>query len=81
MKGAKEFIEEDYRTFNATFKVSGVNENEVENMIRHYTTVVDYRVLPNTEKLYNDNESFKKLVKKKQQISKEISDFINKHNE
>lgn len=42
--------------------------------------VKSFKVLPDTEKLYEDNEYFRKLLKQKKDLQYRIETFINKYN-
>lgn len=42
--------------------------------------VKSFKVLPDTEKLYEDNEHFRKLLKQKKDLQYRIETFINKYN-
>lgn len=42
--------------------------------------VKSFKVLPDTEKLYDDNEHFRKLLKQKKDLQYRIETFINKYN-
>lgn len=67
-------------TINTTFKIKGKNIHPFENELRNNFTVIDYRVVPNTEYLYENDKVFQKLVKKEKQSRKEKQDYIQKHN-
>lgn len=67
-------------TVNATFKLLGRDLVPFENSMRNCVNVVDYRVVPNTDYLYENDEVFRKLVKKESIARKEKQDYINKNN-
>jgi len=50
-----------------------------EEMLQRYE-VKDFRVLPNTEKLYEENANFRKLLRQKKDILWQIGTLINKYN-
>jgi hypothetical protein len=41
--------------------------------------VVSYRVLPDTEKLYDDSKTFRSLLKKRKEIQNQIDEYINEY--
>jgi len=46
--------------------IEGLTEDEsyhLENMLRKHYEVKDFKVLPDTNKLYNDDPVFRKIVK------------------
>ena len=60
-----------------------LQENEMqgfESWIRYYADVIDFRVLPDTKKLYERSSHFKELIKKKKDLGLEIDRYINEHN-
>jgi len=50
-----------------------------EEMLQRFE-VKDFRVLPNTEKLYEENAAFRKLLRQKKDILWQIGTLINKYN-
>lgn len=67
-------------TVNMTFKIRGKYLVTFENEMRNTIDVIDYRVVPNTEHLYENDTTFQKLVKKEKQARNEKQEYINKHN-
>lgn len=53
----------DIVTVNTTFKIEAGNLVELENWLYANLDVVGFRIVPNTEKLYEEDAVFKKLVK------------------
>ena len=53
----------DIVTVNTTFKIEAGNLVELENWLYANLDVVGFRIVPNTEKLYEEDAMFKKLVK------------------
>ena len=49
-------------------------------VIKQYLEVIDVKVLPNTEQLYNDSKPFQRLVKKVKTAQRERDLFINEYN-
>jgi hypothetical protein len=69
------------KTVNIVLKVKDVDLNELDEALRELYEVIDFKVLPNTEKLYEENTHFKTLVKKVKQAQRVRDEFINNHNE
>jgi hypothetical protein len=68
------------RTVNITIKI---NEHELTNFeywLRQQLEVVSFKVIPDTAKLYETNQTFKKLVKKVKIAQEERDNFINEYN-
>lgn len=67
-------------TVNITLKVEPHHVLGLESHLREHFKVISYKIIPNTDKLYESDTSFKKLVKavKKAQEVRDI--YINKYN-
>jgi len=65
---------------NLTMMMPRKEVSSFEDEMLQRFDVKDFRVLPNTEKLYNDNKHFRKLLKQKKELLWEIGTFINKYN-
>ena len=66
---------------NMTFEIEEHELVDFENWARyHLDKVIDFKVVPNTSKMYSENEHFKKLVKAKKSIMLDIDRYINEHN-
>ena len=68
------------KTVNITLKIEPEQVLNFENWIRQNTDVIDFKILPDTEKLYDTDEVFKKLVKAVKQAQKQRDIYINEHN-
>ena len=51
----------------------------LEDELRGVFEVVSYRVLPDTQELYENSPTFRSLVKKRKEIQEEIDIYINEH--
>lgn len=51
----------------------------LEYELRDLFEVVSYRVLPDTQELYETKPTFKRLVQKRKEIQEEIDNYINEH--
>lgn len=81
MGASKELsIEMQECTVNMTFKIQSKYLVPFENEMRNAINVIDYRVVPNTEWLYENDETFRKLVKKESNARKEKQNYINEKN-
>lgn len=67
-------------TINMTLKIPPTELVDLENEMIHRYNLIDYKVLPNTEQMYEENTSFKKLVKKVKDAQRERDEFINNNN-
>jgi len=68
-------------TINTTLKIKGFNLIGLENSLRHDFNVIDFKIIADTEKLYANDEQFKKLVKAKKEATKNCELYINRNNE
>lgn len=66
---------------NATFKVKGKLMNVVENYLMETSNLISYKTVRDTNKLYKEDDTFKKLVKnvKKAIKTKDIYAMNNNH--
>lgn len=51
-----------------------------EKMIKKEVKVVDFRILPDTKKLYDNDEQFRKILKGVKTAQKVRDKYINDHN-
>ncbi|QIG62333.1 hypothetical protein [Tenacibaculum phage JQ] len=65
---------------NMTLKIPPRDLVGFENEMLARYTLIDLKVLPDTERMHEENASFKKLVKKVKAAQKERDEFINNHN-
>ena len=70
----------DIVTINTTFKVEAKELIGFEWELRQVVNVIDFKHISDTEKLYNSDDTFKKLVKAKKEATKQCELYINKHN-
>ena len=70
----------DSKTVNITLKIDAYNLNNFENWLRNQLEVIDFKILPDTEKLYQEDKHFKKLVDSERLAKKAKAEYINKHN-
>lgn len=81
MSASKELsIQMTEYTVNATFKIRGKYLVTFENELKDRVHLLDYQVLPNTEKLYESDKTFQRLVKEEKKAKKAKQDYINKNN-
>lgn len=67
-------------TINTTFKIKGSEVVTIENKLIGLTEMIDYKVIPDTSKLYEEDAVFKKLVKHVKTAQKERDLYINNNN-
>tara|TARA_R110000851_G_scaffold15144_1_gene50393 strand:+ start:8713 stop:8937 length:225 start_codon:yes stop_codon:yes gene_type:complete len=70
----------DIITINTTFKVEAKELIGFEWELRQVVNVIDFKHISDTNKLYNSDDTFKKLVKAKKEATKQCELYINKHN-
>lgn len=68
------------RKINTTIELDEKRISFLEMVLRSEWNVVDFKILPQTEKLYEENKHFRNLIKQKKQLQREIDLYINKHN-
>ncbi len=68
------------KTINITLKIAPENLNRLDEALRRHYEVIDLKILPNTETLYNEDEHFKKLVKGVKTAQRIRDKYINKKN-
>ena len=69
----------DTFTINTTLKIQGSILTEFENYLYANFEVVGFRILPNTERLYEEDDVFKKLVKMEKEARVAKEKYINSH--
>lgn len=65
---------------SAFFKVKGKDLNNVENYLNENTKLISYKTIINTDKLYKEDATFKKLVKIESNARKIKEKYINDKN-
>ena len=68
------------KTINMTFKMEEDEIVNFENWFRKHQEVIDFKILPETETLYQKDEYFKKLVKGVKVAQRLRDQYINEHN-
>lgn len=68
------------KTINMTFKLDESQINNFENWFRQQQEVIDFKILPETEKLYNEDKHFQSLVKKVKDAQRVRDNYINEKN-
>ena len=78
-KTSEQFIdmrEKEY-LISATFKVEGHLVNPMENYLMETTNRVSYKILADTEELYQNDRIFRELVKMESEARKQKEIYIN----
>ena len=65
---------------NTTVVVKGKNMTKLECDLREVFKVIDFKTVSDTNKLYETDDTFKKLVKAKKDATVACELYINKHN-
>lgn len=68
------------RTINIVMKLEDEEVVNFENKLRDFYDVVDFKFLPETDKLYKTDKTFQKLVKAYNQAREEKNKYINEKN-
>lgn len=68
------------KTINMTFKMDQENIVRFESWFRQQEEVIDFRIIPDTSKLYEEDSNFKKLVKAVKDAQRVRDIYINEHN-
>jgi hypothetical protein len=68
------------KTVNITFKLDESQINNFDNWFRSQVEVIDFKILPDTEKLYSEDSHFKALVKSVKDAQRIRDEYINEHN-
>jgi hypothetical protein len=71
--------EQEYM-INATFKVKGKAINIIENHLLENTNLISYKTVIDTDNMYKEDATFKKMVKDEKLRRKAKEDYINKNN-
>lgn len=67
-------------TVNITLKIEREQVINFENWLRENLEIIDFKILPDTLNLYNNDVTFQKLVKNVKKAQKERDKYINDHN-
>lgn len=68
------------KTINMTFKLEETQVNNFESWFRQNEEVIDFKILPDTEKLYETDKHFQEIVKKVKTAQRIRDEYINNHN-
>ncbi len=67
-------------TINITIKLPTEKVAEFQRFLDEHLNVLEFKVLPNTEAMYEADEAFRKLLKGKKQIKNTVEKYINDNN-
>ena len=68
------------KTINITLKIDDVDLINFESWLNQQLEVISFKIMPNTEKLYETDEYFKNIVKQVKKAQKIRDKYINEHN-
>ena len=71
---------EDKNTITITLKIENSNVTGFQGWLDQNYELISYKILPDTEKMYKNDETFKKLVKGVKTASRLRDDYIHKYN-
>ncbi len=64
---------------SAVFEVKTSLVVHTENWMDEVFDLISYRIIPDTQELWETSPRFKSLVKQRKQIQEEIDKYINEH--
>tara|TARA_R110001592_G_scaffold206172_1_gene456922 strand:+ start:548 stop:775 length:228 start_codon:yes stop_codon:yes gene_type:complete len=67
-------------TINFTVKLAEGQATKLIQMLETTTQLVDFRILPNTEEMYDADPLFRELIKAKKSHKTAVEKYINEHN-
>ena len=78
-KSSEQFMEmrEGYYLVSATFEVNGKLVNTLENYLLENSKLINYKILPDTRELYDNDPVFRKLVKIESEAKKQKETYSN----
>lgn len=67
---------------NITVEISRYSSLVLERELKEhkYLKLIDYKVLPDTEELYNNNSHFRKIMSEYKKIKEKRDEYINNYN-
>ena len=68
------------KTINITLKIEDSELIRFDNWLREQLEVISIKVIPDTNELYEDDDTFKKLVKGVKTAQRIRDKYINEHN-
>ena len=68
------------KTINITLKIEDTDVINFESWLNQQLEVISFKIMPNTEKLYETDEYFKNIVKNVKKAQKIRDKYINEHN-
>ena len=66
---------------NITLEIDDFDIPQFEYQLREWIKVISFQVLPDTKKMYEDDDTFKKLVKAEKEAKKIKAVYINDNNQ
>jgi len=68
------------KTINVTLKINEHELTNFESWLREQLEVISFKVIPDTNELYESDTTFKKLVKACKDANTLRDEYINNHN-
>ena len=69
------------KTINITLKIESEQLQNFEEWLRNQVNVIDLKILPDTEKMYQEDATFKRLVKAEKDAKRVKAIYINDNNQ
>lgn len=66
--------------WNITLKLKDEDVLKLEKTLNIHFNVISFKILPDTEKMYEENTTFKKLIKGVKDAQRLRDQYINDHN-
>jgi hypothetical protein len=67
-------------TINITVKLSKHQVVKFQQFIEEHVEVLDFKILPDTQKMWDEDEVFQSIVKEQKKHNKLVSKYINDNN-
>ena len=68
------------KTINLTFRMEESEIVNFENWFRHHVEVIDMKILPDTESLYENDKTFQSIVRTLKKAQRVRDNYINEKN-
>ncbi len=67
-------------TINITVKIAPEGVAQFQRFLDEHIEVVEFKILPNTDKMREQDETFQKLIKERKKVKTIIEKYINDNN-
>jgi uncharacterized protein (DUF1330 family) len=70
-------MDSNFKTLNITLEIESIQVLNFENWLRNNLKVIDFKILPDTKELYQNDEHYQKLVKAVKKAQEVRDRYIN----